>query len=171
MNELNNQRKNPSREACQKIIKRILVTEVLEKGRNENFRQASDFMNYFQSLYPASDALTKQVQRAIKAMDMPRDEKGYYIVNKTTEQIDQEQEITHLFEKSSSRITSLAECEPILIQADASVRDYLMNMLSQSITFRERFDTIVPSSNGLVLYTREPGRLIPLLESLLPKEI
>ena len=71
----NTTRKNPSRETCQKIIKRILVTEVLEKGCNEHFRQASDFMGYFQSLYPASDALTKQVQRAIKAMDMPRDER------------------------------------------------------------------------------------------------
>lgn len=51
----NTTRKNPSRETCQKIIKRILVTEVLEKGCNEHFRQASDFMGYFQSLYPASD--------------------------------------------------------------------------------------------------------------------
>ena len=46
----NSTRKNPSRETCQKIIKRILVTEVLEKGCNEHFRQASDFMGYFQSL-------------------------------------------------------------------------------------------------------------------------
>ena len=38
----NTTRKNPSRETCQKIIKRILVTEVLEKGCNEHFRQASD---------------------------------------------------------------------------------------------------------------------------------
>ena len=42
----NTTRKNPSRETCQKIIKRILVTEVLEKGCNEHFRQASDFMGY-----------------------------------------------------------------------------------------------------------------------------
>ena len=41
----NTTRKNPSRETCQKIIKRILVTEVLEKGCNEHFRQASDFMD------------------------------------------------------------------------------------------------------------------------------
>ena len=72
-------RKNPSREACEKVIKRILMTEVLEHGSNKHFRFASDFMNYFESLYPASDALTKQVQRAVKAMDMPKDENGYYI--------------------------------------------------------------------------------------------
>lgn len=43
--------------------RRILMTEVLEKGKNEHFRTAADFMKYFESLYPASDALTKQVQR------------------------------------------------------------------------------------------------------------
>ena len=49
-------RKNPSREAWEKVIKRILMTEVLEHGSNQHFRFASDFMNYFESLYPASDA-------------------------------------------------------------------------------------------------------------------
>ena len=58
-------RKNPSRETCEGIIRRILMTEVLEKGKNEHFRTAADFMKYFESLYPASDALTKQVQRKL----------------------------------------------------------------------------------------------------------
>lgn len=74
-----NLRKNPSREACEGIIKHILMTEVLEKGKNEHFRSAADFMSYFESLYPASDALTKQVQRAVKALDMPKDDDGYFI--------------------------------------------------------------------------------------------
>ena len=85
-------RKNPSRETCEGIIKRILMTEVLENGCNKHFRFASDFMNYFESLYPASDALTKQVQRAIKALDMPKDENGYYIVNKTSAQLENEKQ-------------------------------------------------------------------------------
>ena len=63
-------RRSPSREACEKTIKRILMTEVLENGRNKHFKSAADFMNYFESLYPASDALTKQVQRAVKALDI-----------------------------------------------------------------------------------------------------
>ena len=53
-------RKNPSRETCEGIIRRILMTEVLEKGKNEHFRTAADFMKYFESLYPASDALTNR---------------------------------------------------------------------------------------------------------------
>ena len=80
-------RKNPSRETCEGIIRRILMTEVLEKGKNEHFRTAADFMKYFESLYPASDALTKQVQRAIRSLNMPKDELGYFIPNKTAEQV------------------------------------------------------------------------------------
>ena len=83
-------RKNPSRETCEGIIRRILMTEVLEKGKNEHFRTAADFMKYFESLYPASDALTKQVQRAIRSLNMPKDELGYFIPNKTAEQLAQD---------------------------------------------------------------------------------
>ena len=89
--------KNPSRETCEGIIKRILMTEVLQEGSNRHFRTAADFLNYFESLYPASDALTKQVQRAVKALDMPKDEQGYFIVNKTVDQFEQEKEISQLF--------------------------------------------------------------------------
>ena len=94
-------RKNPSRETCENVIKRILMTEVLEHGSNQHFRFASDFMNYFESLYPASDALTKQVQRAVKAMDMPKDANGYFIVNKTNAQLEQENEITSLLKNAN----------------------------------------------------------------------
>ncbi len=45
-------------------------------------------MKYFESLYPASDALTKQVQRAIRSLNMPKDELGYFIPNKTAEQFE-----------------------------------------------------------------------------------
>ena len=45
-----NLRKNPSRKECEKIIKKILMTEVLERGTNEHFKTASDFMNNIQSL-------------------------------------------------------------------------------------------------------------------------
>ena len=78
-------RKNPSRETCEGIIKRILMAEVLQQGTNCHFKSAADFMNYFESLYPTSDALTKQVQRAVKALNMPKDDKGYFIVNKRNE--------------------------------------------------------------------------------------
>ena len=52
-------RKNPSRKECEDIIRRILMTEMLEKGKNEHFKTATDFMKYFESLDPASDSLTR----------------------------------------------------------------------------------------------------------------
>ena len=143
----NTTRKNPSRETCQKIIKRILVTEVLEKGCNEHFRQASDFMGYFQSLYPASDALTKQVQRAIKAMDMPRDERGYFIVNKTSEQFEQDKEISRLLQSSEASLKSLEESEPVLIEVPTELADYLMDTLSSSSSLQIR-----SAASGLLFF-------------------
>lgn len=163
-------RKNPSREQCQKIIKRILVTEVLEKGNNTHFRQASDFMGYFQSLYPASDALTKQVQRAIKTMNMPRDENGYYIINKTNEQLAQDMEIKQLLNKGSAALIPLDECETILIKTEGSLRSYLMHTLTNSITFEDRFETILETNNGLLIFTKDKGRLLMILKSLLPED-
>ncbi len=67
MNQKNQLRKNPSRETCESIIRRILMTELTQNGKNRHFRKATDFMSYFESLYPASDALTKQVQRAVQS--------------------------------------------------------------------------------------------------------
>lgn len=161
-------RKTPSREQCQKMIKRILITEVLEKGKNTSFRQAADFMNYFQSLYPPSDALTKQVQRAIKAMGMPKDENGYFIVNKTSQQKKQEDELKHLFDTGNAGLFDLSQSQPLLLKIDSSMRSFVKDLLSSSITFENRIDTIVESSNGLIIYTKDVENTVLTLESLLP---
>lgn len=160
-------RKNPSRETCQKTIKRILVTEVLEKGKNEQFRQAADFMPFFQSLYPASDALTKQVQRAIKAMDMPRDENGYFIVNKTSGQMEQDEEIRNLLEKGNASILSLEKSEPILIKLEEPIADYLIHTMNQSISLKDKFDTILKTGNGIIIYTKEKARVLSYIQNMI----
>lgn len=167
MNTEKTTKRNPSRETCQKIIKRILVTEVLEKGTNEHFRQASDFMGYFQSLYPASDALTKQVQRAIKAMDMPKDEHGYFIVNKTSEQMEQDQEIKSLLQKGEASLLSLEESEPILIRIAPELADYLIFRFTSSVSLKDRFDTILKTNNGILIYTRQKARILSYIQTLL----
>ena len=77
-------RVNPSRAKCEMIISRILSTELKENGKNIHFKNAMDFMTYFESLYPAGSALTKQVQRAIKSMDLAKDENGFFLLEKTT---------------------------------------------------------------------------------------
>ncbi len=159
-------RKNPSRETCEGIIKRILMTEVLEHGRNKHFRFASDFMNYFESLYPASDALTKQVQRAVKSLDMPKDEFGYYIVNKTSSQLEQEKEISHLIKNANVSIHPMENVDTIFLTVNSHLKSYMIHLLETSETFQGKFITIVETSNGLLIYTENKKQLLILLNSL-----
>lgn len=159
-------RKNPSRESCEKVIKRILMTEVLEQGTNRHFRSATDFMKYFESLYPASDALSKQVQRAVKALQMPKDENGFFIVNKTSAQLEQEKQITQLFSTAHVSVDPMDAYETVFLSADAPMREYLAHILETSETFRGKFLTIVTTSNGLILYTQNKNQLLILLNSL-----
>lgn len=163
-------RKNPSRQTCETIIKRILMTEVLEKGKNQHFRQASDFMSYFESLYPASDSLTKQVQRAVKAMEMPKDKNGYFIINKSHEQLEQEEDLRYLFGKASASLHSLEEYEVLFLEADSSVCSYLMETIQNSITFEGKYLTMLKSSNGIFFYTDNKQVLSKLLESLITSD-
>jgi hypothetical protein len=160
-------RKNPSRETCEGIIRRILMTEILEKGKNQHFRTAADFMGYFESLYPASDALTKQVQRAVKAMDMPKDEAGYFIPNKTTEQLAQEKELSYLLQKTSSAVISMDTYEPLFLKTEPSLKSYLMHVLETSPVFQDKILTIQETSNGLILYTDNRKQLEFLINSLI----
>ena len=159
-------RKNPSRETCENIIKRILMTEVLEHGRNKHFRFASDFMNYFESLYPASDALTKQVQRAVKSLDMPKDEFGYYIVNKTSTQLEQEKEISRLLKNAHVSIHPMEQVETIFLPIEHHLKSYLIHLLETSETFQGKYITILETSNGLLIYTENKKQLVILLKSL-----
>lgn len=159
-------RKNPSRETCENIIKRILMTEVLENGSNKHFRFASDFMNYFESLYPASDALTKQVQRAIKSLDMPKDENGYYIVNKTSAQLENEKQITQLFKDANVSIHPMEQVETVFLSVNPYMRSYLIHLIESTESFQGKYITIVESSNGLLIYTENKSQLLILLNSL-----
>ena len=159
-------RKNPSRETCEGIIKRILMTEVLEHGRNKHFRFASDFMNYFESLYPASDSLTKQVQRAVKSLDMPKDESGYYIVNKTTSQLKHEKEISQLLKNANVSVHPMENVETLFLSVENHLKSYLVHLIETSETFQGKYITIIETSNGLLIYTENKKQLHILLNSL-----
>lgn len=162
-------KKNPSRETCENIIRRILMTEVLEKGTNAHFRQAADFMSYFESLYPASDALTKQVQRAIKSMDMPKDEQGYFIINKTKEQLEQETELKHLIKQARFSVNPMENCETVFIEAPAECLDYLLYRLSSWELMKDKYITMVKAHNGILIYTSNKSILLPLIYSIINK--
>ena len=160
-------RKNPSRETCEGIIKRILMTEILEKGKNEHFLTAADFMNYFESLYPASDALTKQVQRAVRSLDMPKDEFGYFIPNKTTEQLSQEKELQYLFQKADAAVLSMEEYKPLFLKADDAIASYLLDVIKHSPVFDGKYLTAHTALGGILFYTKNPTQLEILLNSLI----
>ncbi len=162
-------KKNPSRETCETTIKRILITEVLENGKNQHFRSAADFMGYFEALYPASSALTKQVQRAVKSLNMPKDEFGYFIPNKTSAQLSHETELSELFRTAEVSISSISDCEPLFILAKKELHSYLIHKLETSTLFNGKYETIQETNNGLILYTRNYHQLQMLLESLLRK--
>ncbi|MCR4567230.1 MAG: hypothetical protein K5769_04205 [Pseudobutyrivibrio sp.] len=162
-----NLRKNPSRKECENVIKKILMTEVLERGTNEHFKTAADFMKYFQSLYPASDSLTKQVQRAVKALGMPKDDRGYFIINKTEAQLNQDKEIAFLLQKTNASLVPFKEYETLFLKADGQYKDYLYQLLSESDTFADKVITMINSSNGIILFTNNKHQLEILIKSLI----
>lgn len=160
-------RKNPSRKECEDIIRRILMTEVLEKGTNEHFKNATDFLAYFQSLYPAGDSLTKQVQRAVKALHMPKDDRGYYIINKTEEQLQQEKELSYLLKKTGASIEPMEEYETLFLKVDSAYKDYLLQIVEASATFSNKYITVLNTSKGLLFYTKNKAQLKILIDSLI----
>lgn len=163
-------RKNPSRVTCEEQIKRILMTEVLEQGTNHHFKTAADFMKYFESLYPAGPGLTKQVQRAVKHLDMPKNAKGYFIINKTKEQIAQEDELTAALSKTDASILDVdLPLEVVFLKTDVSYRTYLKELILNSDIFQGKYETLLDSSHGLLFLTQNKNQLRTLIESLINK--
>lgn len=164
----NRLKKNPSRETCESIIRRILTSEIRERGRNEHFRQAKDFMPYFESLYPASDSLTKQVQRAAKTLNLPKDENGYFIINKSPLQVKQDQELKRILEMSDVASCGLVDCEMVFLEIQDSYIDYLLHLIMESESFAGLYVTMQRTCNGIIFYTRDKLSLLGLLKQLEP---
>lgn len=166
MNNQTTKKGNPSRATCEGIIKRILITNVLEHGSNTHFKTAADFMNYFESLYPASDALTKQVQRAIKALDMPKDENGYFIVNKTVGQFEQEQKLSDVFHEANISVDEMEDTTAVFLNAAPHLHSYIMHLIQTTDSFNGKYITMVETFNGILIYTNCRNQLVTLLNSL-----
>jgi hypothetical protein len=159
-------RRNPSRKECEDIIRRILMTEELENGSNKHFKNSTDFMKYFESLYLAGDSLTKQVQRAIKAMNMPKDAQGYYIINKTPEQVVQDKELSFLLQKSGAATEQWQAYETLFLRVPPTYKDYLLQLIQESDSLKNKYITILNTSDGLLFYTENAARLQVMLDSL-----
>lgn len=154
---LSSSHKNPSRKSCEQTIKRILTREFEEYGENHHFKQASDFMIYFESLHPASPGLTKQVQRAINALNLPRDENGYFIINKTVEEYKAEQELSLLLQTST--LINLQNCTPILIKTEYWKRKHVIHLIRSAPELQRLFVTLTETDSGILIYTKTPEKL------------
>lgn len=166
---LSSSHKNPSRKSCEQTIKRILTREFEEYGENHHFKQASDFMIYFESLHPASPGLTKQVQRAVNALNLPRDENGYFMINKTVEEYKAEQELSHLL--TSSTLMNLNNCTPILIKTDYWKREHAIYLINAAPELQKLCITMVETDQGILIYTKEPEKLISFFSEFIKIKI
>lgn len=160
-------RMNPSRNTCEEIIRRILTTENKENGRNQHFKTAADFMAYFESLYPSGPGLTKQVQRAIKSMDLAKDENGYFLINKTKEAAAQEKELSAILAKTNASLVDTGTFDTIFLTAEPVYRSYLLALLNEAKSLRPLYITIVETTDGLLFLTNEAGALKEALNRLL----
>lgn len=163
---MDEKKKNPSRHQCEEIIKRILMSEVLEKGKNNKFKSASDFMPFFESLYLASPSLNKQVQRAVTSLALPKNEQGFFIINKTQSQIDEDSEIGKVLRSSCASISS-QDTEVLFLKVDRKYISFLFDLIKESTSFNGLFLTMIPSSDGIIFLTRDKRRLSMLINSLL----
>ena len=157
----------PSRKDCESQIERILRIEVLQQGKNVHFKSAKDFMTYFESLYTPSGALTKQVQRAIKSMDMPKDENGYFIIDKTKSQLADDKELSYLLDRSGAQKVDIDGAELLFVEMDTKYIEYVISLIQESQTLSGKFITVMPSSNGLVFITTNKPGLSALLDHIL----
>lgn len=162
---LSSSHKNPSRKSCEQTIKRILTREFEEYGENHHFKQASDFMVYFESLHPASPSLTKQVQRAVSSLNLARDENGYFMINKTAEEYKAEQELARLLKNSD--LENLENCTPILIKVDSWKRQHIIHLMASITEMQKLYETITESDNGIIIYTKDPEKITSYLSDFI----
>lgn len=160
-------RMNPSRSTCEEIIRRILTTENKENGENRHFKTAADFMTYFESLYPSGAGLTKQVQRAIKSMNLAKDENGYFLINKTRDIAAQEKELSAILQKTNASIVEMDAYDIVFLSAEPAYRSYLLTLLSETKSIRPLCITIMESTDGLLFLTKNADELKETLNRLL----
>ena len=164
---LNPKYKNPTRQECEEQVRRTLMTENLRHGGNHHFKTAKDFMPIFEALYPASPSLVKQVQRAIKSMNMPKDEKGFFLVDKTKFQMEQDTELSKLLQKSEADFSEVGSFDTVLLTLEDHYKDYIFQLISESSTLSGKFITAIKTSNGILFFTDNKELLKTLLKDLI----
>lgn len=138
MNHSSLNKTNPTRKECETIITRILHQEIQQRNKNCHFRHSVDFLPYFESLYPASEGLSKQVQRAVRSLNLPKDSSGYYIINRSQDEIDLESHLIHFFQYEKLTLTPSTHNDLALVfhgKADESILKYCKDRLTKYFNF------------------------------------
>ena len=156
-----NPQKNPSRKTCEDIIRRILTAEAEQSASTRHFKHASDFIHYFESLYPPSPGLTKQVQRAVQSMRLAKDSNGYFMIDRTKEDYAMEQEIANLF--SDIQPIILNHATPIFFNIPAGKRQYFLHLIHSNSNLKQMFTTALETYNGVIVYTDTPDEFLKYL--------
>lgn len=156
--------KNPSRRSCEQMIHKILSRELETYGANRHFKHASDFLVYFESLYPSSAGLTRQIQRAVSSMNLARDKDGYYMIDKTVEEYHAEQELGRMLRFAS--LTSLKECTPVLLKTSSWQQTAVIHLLKSIPGIYNHIETMASAEDGIIIYTKNAEQLAACLSGL-----
>ena len=94
-------------------------------------------------------------------------ELGYFIPNKTAEQLAQEQELTYIFKKANADVCRMDDYQPLFLKADDAVSSYLLSRITDSPLFQGKYLTAHTVPGGILFYTKNPNQLEILLKSLI----
>ena len=98
---------------------------------------------------------------------MPKDADGYFLVDKTKVQMEQDTELSGLLKKSDASLSELENLDTILITLEDHYKDYIFQLISESSTLSGKYVTAIKTSNGILFLTQNKPLLKTFLEDLL----
>ena len=98
---------------------------------------------------------------------MPKDEDGFFIVDRTVKQMEKEKSLKAILSESESVVTDLSGYAPILVKTDPHNRIYLMHLISEVSTLNDKIAAMTECSVGVILYTVEKEKVLSILDRLL----
>lgn len=169
MNTTTHNRFNPSRKECEQIIKRILQQELEQRGSNSHFRHSVDFLPFFESLYPSSIGLSKQVQRAVRSMNLPKDSKGFFIMNRSQEELMLEQHLIYFFQYEKVILSyydhsDLGKC--LQMQANPAIYEYCLLRIKEYLSYSIEDLKIWIENSILYIFTTSMENLESALQKI-----
>ena len=102
-------------------------------------------------------------------MALPKDDFGFFVINKSEIQLDEDKEIERILKRGHADIYK-SQIESVFLKLEPNVIDYLYDLISSSRSFKDKYITLIKSSDGLFFLTRSSSQLQILLSSLAKDE-